>query len=245
MCWRAKTRIPMMRESRAYGWMFLVLLGFLLACRLWIGGEHRDDPGAVQVQRQAPAEKSPENPAPVHGGRAWGPSPFTVAAQVDRAAVARMRHEKMKALGYETPDKYYQMSLAQLQALAQEGDPYAMLQLAEQYYSEVEFIKGDPGFERDAKPKDVAMKYFEGAFLSGYVRVSAVVSMQMAAENKLVDAYAWQLLAQRYNDHTNDKVYGQYGTFATMSAMDKAAAQAKFDAMWQRILARAEAMHPG
>lgn len=170
---------------------------------------------------------------------AWGASPFSnVTSASVKDELAATRRQKMKALGYATPDQYYMMSLGQLEALAKKGDAYAMAQLGEQYYSEVEFIKNDKDFDRNENAKKAALNYFEGAFLAGYTHLASVISLKMIEENNLIDAYAWNLVSKSFNDHANDALYEKYSPFANMTEMQKAAAQAKFDAIWQRLVER-------
>lgn len=227
----------MIRTFAQFGWVISISAGLIFL----YGVFSNDDP---QWAMDSPKKNSPvlagqseERPAAMSSGTFWGASPFTMTATPETVAaeLAAMRYEKMKRLGYQTPAKYYHMSLGELKALAKNNDPYAMLQLAEQYFSEYDYIKGDPDFDKSRKPREIAMENIENAMRIGYTHAAAVAATQMAGEKDLIEAYAWHMFAQSFNDHSNDKLYEQDATFIKMTPMDKAEARGRMEAINQRI----------
>lgn len=204
---------------------------------MFFKGDPQPNADRAEQNSHAMAEQAEGGLSRLSAASSWGSSPFTGTATPEDivAQLATMRYDKMKKLGYETPAKYYQMSLTQLEELAKKGDAYAMLQLAEQYYSETDYIKNDPAYDRSRKPREIAMAHFEDAIRAGYTHAASVIAIQMAGENKTIDAYAWRLLSDRFNDHANDKIYQQYAVFDKMTVMDKAEARGKLDTILRKF----------
>jgi hypothetical protein len=227
----------MIRIYRSYSWILLISAGLFFAYHIFFKDDPQPKSHHAEQHNRAVAEQVAGSLSKISTGASWGASPFTGTASAKEIAaeVAAMRYEKMKKLGYETPAKYYDMNLVQLRELSKKGDAYAMIQLAEQYYSETDYIKNDPNFDKSRKPQDIALGYFEDAMRAGYTHAASIVSMEMAGENKPVDAYAWRMLSDRFNDHANDTIYNSYVSFDKMSDMDKAEARGKLDAIWHRF----------
>jgi hypothetical protein len=226
----------MIRIYRPPGWILAIAAGLLVAYCMFFKDGPQPNPEHAEQKSHVVAEQAGASPSRLSAASSWGASPFTGTATAEdiTAQLATMRYDKMKKLGYETPAKYYQMNLTQLEGLAKQGDAYAMLQLAEQYYSESDYIKNDPAYDRSRKPREIGMEHFEDAIRAGYTHAASVIAMQMAGENRTIDAYAWRLLSDRFNDHANDKTYEQYAVFDKMTAMDKAEARGKLDTILQR-----------
>ena len=235
-------RLFMLRKCMGYVTLALCCIVLLRVFHIYgkedhLAGKWRNESVSQKMERHPYIDE--KQPATSEMRIGWGASPFSDSVSSDiKSELVAARRRKMEALGYSTPDSYYKMGLKQLEDLAKAGDAYAMTQLAEQYYNEADFLKADAGFNSSVKAKDLAEKYYEDAFLSGYIHLAAVISRQMIEEGNLIDAYAWNMLSKSFNDHSNDQIYEKYSPFSTMTDMQKAAAQGKFDSVWQRIVER-------
>jgi len=220
-----------------FGWVVLIFAGLIFVYCTFFKDDLEPAPDSPQQNSQVVAGQPEGQPAGMSNGASWDASPFSATAKPEAVAaeLAAMRYKKMKMLGYQTPAKYYQMSLGELKALAKNNDPYAMVQLAEQYFSEYEYIKNDPSVDKSRKPREIAMENIENAVRVGYTHAATVAAIQMAGEKNLIEAYAWHMFAQSFNDHSNDKLYEQEATFAKMTPMDKAEARGRMEAINQRI----------
>jgi len=218
-------------------WIFPISASLIFVYCVFFKDDLQPAPDGQQQDSRVSVGQPQGNLAGMSTGTSWGASPFTATAKPETVAaeLAAMRFEKMKRLGYQTPAKYYEMSLGELKALAKNNDPYAMLQLAEQYFSEYDFIKGDPGVDKSREPREIAMENIENAVRVGYTHAATVAAIQMAGENDLIEAYAWHMFAQSFNDHSNDKSFEHDATFAKMTSIDKAEARGRMDAINQRI----------
>lgn len=132
----------------------------------------------------------------------WGASPFSnkVAQQDSGAARIAQRRAKMAAGRYPTPPEYDAMGLAQLQALAKQGDTFAMVQLGEQFSSERAALENDPALQIDANPNQLARDYFTLAIGRGYTQLPSMLANAALEKGDVADAYAWHLVAEKYND---------------------------------------------
>lgn len=227
----------MIRKFHQFGWIVPISAGLIFIYCVFSNDGLQQTPDSLQQNNRVLSGKPERKPVAISTGTSWDASPFSVTAAPETVAaeLAAMRYEKMKRLGYQTPAKYYQMSLGELKALAKNKDPYAMLQLAEQYFSEYDYIKGDPHVDKSRKPREIAMENIENAMRVGYTHAAAVAATQMAGEKDLIEAYAWHMLAQSFNDHSHDKLYEQDATFSKMTPMEKAEARGRMEALDQRI----------
>jgi hypothetical protein len=227
----------MIRKFHPSWWIVPISAGLIFVYCVFFKDDPQRASDSPQQNSRVLAGQPEGKPAGMSAGASWGESPFSATAKPEAvaAALAAMRYEKMKRLGYQTPAMYYQMSLGQLKALAKNNDPYAMLQLAEQYFSEYDYIKGDPDVDKSRKPREIAMENIEHAARVGHTHAAEVAAIQMVEQNDLIEAYAWHMFAQSFNDHSNDNLYKQDGTFAKMTPMEKAEARGRMDAINQRI----------
>ena len=227
----------MIKKISKSGWIVSISAGLIFIYCVFSNDDPQRVPDSPQQNNRVLAGQPEEKPTAMLTGTLWGASPFsaTAAPEAVAAELAAMRYDKMKRLGYPTPEKYYQMSLGELKALAKDHDPYAMLQLAEQYFSEYDYIKGDPDVDKSRKPREIAMENIENAMRVGYTHAASVAAIQMAGEKDLIEAYAWHIFAQSFNDHSNDKLYEQNATFSKLTPMEKAEARGRMDSISQRV----------
>ncbi|MET3132025.1 hypothetical protein AAKU55_002295 [Oxalobacteraceae bacterium GrIS 1.11] len=167
----------------------------------------------------------------------WVASPFSVAlpVTVDHVKIVEKRRARMESEGYQTPAKYYDMDLATLTKKAQQADVFAMLQLGEQYWSESDVIQHDPAAEVQGNSRDIAKKYFAGAIQGGATHLAAVVSSKLVADNEVVEAYAWHLMSEKFNDTSNIGFERSSASFSRLSAEQRAEGNRRYGELAQKI----------
>ncbi|HEX8610106.1 MAG TPA: hypothetical protein VF800_02355 [Telluria sp.] len=204
-------------------------------------------PGGDAVNSAGSVHNAAASDAGAHAASGPGPrlvagagsmSPFGTGkpptAEDPKQRQARLQ-EKMKQLGFFTPEKYYKFDLKTLKKMADTGDVFATLQLAEQFYSESEGLENDPAYDLGASPKAEGNKYLEKAATMGIVRAATLLSLRYQEEAKPVDAHAWSLISQKFGDKAaNVKGYGavKFPTDATSIKL----AQAKVDEIMDTML---------
>lgn len=184
----------------------------------------------------------------LHGEVSWPDSPFGLSFKEGEESILRRanvaaREKKMESLGYGSPPVYYDMDLGTLKKLARQGDGDAMLQLAEQYYNEGNFISSDPEFPKNEDPKLLAKQYLANAVGAGYSRAASILAKHYVEENDLINAYAWRLVAEKIGD-ANNQVWGKNtNQFSSLDEAQLRSAQARFDSIWSATAsARMESM---
>ena len=133
------------------------------------------------------------------------------------------RREHMLAMGINTPDAYYVMSLHELRERAEKKDVMALLQLAVQYGAETSDLEGEAGYDPAIDPRKEQKKYLIAAVNAGHIHSAAILARLYAQENNAVDAYAWHLLAERLGD-SSGSTWGRE-TFARLSYASRQAAE--------------------
>lgn len=167
-------------------------------------------------------------------GSTWSDSPFGTGAPISEPVTALSprelaRHKKMTAGGYGTPPAYYTMGLGALQALAAKGDADAMLQLAEQYLEESRSLVSDPSYPTNGDVVLLGKGYLAAALDAGRSRAASLLAQRYFRENNIVDAYAWQLMTERFG---NGNVPGiDASQFNYMNDEQKNESHAKYLAM--------------
>lgn len=207
----------------------LGLLGAVLASVWLLAREGDQAPPLAVVRTSAGGARAAAVPPP-HAATAASASPFGAGAAVvgaERLAPHVLaRQERMTRLAYATPERYYRMGLAQLQALAGKGDADAMLQLAEQYREAGAALASDPAYPRGAERDALANGYLESALNAGRSRAAALLARRFLDENRLIDAYAWHLMAQRTGG--GDLFEAGADPFASLGEAEKNLANEKF-----------------
>lgn len=168
--------------------------------------------------------------------KAWGLSPFGTSMprrESDAVRVAR-RRASMESNRYSTPPQYYTMGLSQLRTLAKQFDVFALVQLGEQYSSELSALQYDPAFDSSEDPRSLSKNYFTDAIRLGYTHLAAVQAAKSFERGDKVDAYAWQMIAQRFND-PDPGLSRRNDAFATLTAADKAAANKTYLELLSRL----------
>lgn len=207
-------------------------------------GNNDSDPGAHQppdsmaLPDPAPAATSTlaatAGTAPASGSAVLR-SPFGRAAPAPARPLAdrvQERREHMLAMGINTPDAYYAMSLHELRQRAASKDVMAMLQLAVQYGAETSDLEGEAGYDPAIDPRTEQKKYLVSAVNAGHIRSAAVLARLYSQENNAVDAYAWHLLAERLGDSSGSTWARE--TFARVSQAHRQAAGEKAQALFSQ-----------
>ncbi|MBV6321134.1 hypothetical protein [Duganella violaceipulchra] len=215
----------------------ITLAGLAVGAGLWLRpGDAPVPAAAVAVAAPAPAPAAQDIRPRSQGAAGLVRSPFgreAPPAQPDAAVRGEARRLRMQAGGYGTPAEYYRMDLKTLVAKAGLGDINAMLQLAEQYESESDALVDDPAFEARSNPHQLGRRYFEEAALAGRDRVVAVIAEKYQADGRPLEAYTWDLLAEKLGVPTPPGLRQQAG--AALSAQQRALAEAKLNDLTMRI----------
>lgn len=153
-------------------------------------------------------------------------SPFGKGAAPDLNYIARLdqRSKRMESGHYTTPVAYFDMSLTELRARADQNDVFARLQLAEQYWHESSEISRDPSFERGANSSESAIKYMSAAAAQGHSRAASMVSSMYETQGQIVEAYSWALVSKQLFDSTASELLTRYDN--RISPVQKQAAEA-------------------
>ncbi|MBV6320634.1 hypothetical protein [Duganella violaceipulchra] len=176
-----------------------------------LGGEPRPSNTPIGGPGSPPAKATAQTPTKEGAGpvmRAWGYSPFGTASPStvpDAKTLATERMEKMRKMGVGTPEKYFYMPLKVLKELGKTGDPFALLQLGQQYWDEGAMLEQDPDYDFKENPKSLALRYTNEAFLAGYNRAALILANRLSQENP-TEAYAWALVSQESGDKDANKV---------------------------------------
>lgn len=132
----------------------------------------------------------------------WGPSPFEIGtiqgltgAQDQKVIAARRR--QMASSGYHTPEEYDHMGVKELRTRADNGDPSALLQLGERYWSEPTTMAADPDAEMTGDARNLAVQYFIKASRGGAVQVTQVVAQRIFESGDVAEAAARNMVAQQ------------------------------------------------
>jgi hypothetical protein len=145
----------------------------------------------------------------------------------DSTELIKRRKQIMVAGGYTTPEKYFHMDIGELTGLERSGDVFASLQLGERYWSEAKALEYDPDADYSDAPKNIAIHHFVIAIRGGAGNVSAIVAKRMFEDGKVIEAAAWDMIAQRNEQQANQASYGKDRDFSKMSYEQLNAAQKK------------------
>jgi hypothetical protein len=160
----------------------------------------------------------------------WGASPFsnTIPVRENEAVRIAKRRTKMESGNYQTPPEYDTMNLAHLRHLARQGDVFAMVQLGEQYSSELEALQHDPAFEVGANPNRLAKHYFTQAIGRGHTHLVSVLASTALEKGDVAEAYAWHLVSEKFNDKDTD-FHRRKAAFLNLSQEQLASALKKYE----------------
>jgi hypothetical protein len=221
----------------------LVIFSAILATLWFFYSDANDsardsDDGSIALVPLAQHAKTAEA---THAG-SWLGSPFGNGLPAKERVAAKPQHvlarqKKMESLGYGSPPAYYDMSLNTLKALAKKGDGDAMLQLAEQYSEEANFLASDPDYPKGEDLKMLAKQYLVDAVNAGYSRAAAILSKKHFEENNPVEAYAWKMMSEKLGDGNNSVWGKETNQFASLTEEQKQLANAKFASILEMDLA--------
>ncbi len=149
-----------------------------------------------------------------------------------------LRRKRMSGK-YMTPPEYFTMNLAQLTALAKGGDVYAMIQLGEQFAHESSALERDPAYDWNNKNSmAIADRHFASAIAGGYTVVAGAQALRYAQAGSPVEAYAWSLVAERFNDRGSLVAFARTGVAEKLSKQELQAGELRFVELWQQIEGR-------
>jgi hypothetical protein len=211
-----------------------IALASIIAFVLWPHAQPNTAPAEVQAE----AASAQSRASTVFQGNSWGSSPFALGAQhtaTDQTEMIKQRRKVMTAGGYQTPERYFSMSVKELRQLASVGDVSAMLQLGERHWSESASADHDPELDVEGISRDVATRYFIRALQGGAAMVTTVMAKRTYGNGDIVEAAAWDRLARRYGQHQNNQAVDTARTFTGMSAQQSAAAESRAKQIAQQI----------
>lgn len=167
-------------------------------------------------------------------GRGAPPAPKSLDERI------KTRRSRMEKYLYSTPPNYFTMTLAELDTRAKNNDVFALLQLAEQYWSEGEELADDPSYDNKLPAKQTAISYMIGAAGQGHSRAATVASWMYEDQGQVIEAYAWGLVSQKMLDRRNDDKVEAYSKSLSRSQQDQAEAIAikEFAQIQQRLIAK-------
>ena len=149
----------------------------------------------------------------------WGPSPFGLggATTPDPKEIILKRRQKMSADSLITPEDYFNMGIKQLSGLAESGDSFAMLQLAERYWSEADNLASDPDARVNEDSHKIAISYFEAAFRGGVLNIPVVLGKRAFESGDIIEAAAWDIMARHMGQNANSDFYARNNAFSNLS----------------------------
>lgn len=164
-----------------------------------------------------------------HVGSLRGPStsPFSIAERQDAAELIDARRERMKRGGYSTPERYFSLSLSELNRAARTGDLYATLQLADRYYYEASDAQFEDGFDLDSPPQTKGRELFEAAALAGHGEVLNRLTLIAETEKNREQLATWTVFAEKIGQPLKEKV--------DLSASERQAAEARVAVMLKQL----------
>ncbi|GJI88049.1 hypothetical protein RugamoR1_12120 [Rugamonas sp. R1(2021)] len=149
----------------------------------------------------------------------WSNSPFSKGASLppDQTEITKKRRARMAADGILTPEKYFSMSLKELNALGKAGDTLASLQLAERYWNDPAVLVYDPEMDTSKNPREIALEFYIRAVRGGAGKITAVIAKRMVDDGNLVEGAAWDMLAQRFGQDKNEETFTRNLTFSKLT----------------------------
>lgn len=165
-------------------------------------------------------------------GRRPAPSPPTLEQRKSRTKQA------LDKAGLHTPERYYDLGLKSLRALAERGDIYAALQLGTQYLFLNEAIEYDPDYDFSKNPTQEAAKYFTKTALMGSSSSMLMLATKLAPVNP-VDGYAWKILAEQLTDEGTREFFQKNQFDFNLSAADMQKALQRSEELKRQLLSAA------
>lgn len=109
-------------------------------------------------------------------------------------------NDALRKLGYFIEERYYKMGLDSLRKAAATQDVQALTHLAERYMFEFHGHPQAPGHEPGFAYLQAAREALQSAYVLGNLHAAAMLSESYLMERQVVDAAAWNLVAQRSGD---------------------------------------------
>ena len=216
--------------------LWIAMAAILGTGAMYLLNTEQAPPAPVIEPAASAARQSAERSAPPALPSAHSSSPFgrASAAPDDPAQRRAARKARMEAGGYSTPAKYFAMELPELRRLAQAGDVFALVQLAEQYSSEWAALQDQAGFDSQASPKVLSEQLFTEAMQGGFTQLAPVMAVKAIETDDLVAAYAWNLVSEKLRN-SNAALDRQRARFSSLSDTQKNEAIRKSEEMLQRL----------
>jgi hypothetical protein len=182
-----------------------------------------------------------EASGPTAGGGSGSSSPVAAGAlaQANLDALPELEspadlaaREALRALGYHIDAKYYKMSLAELRRAAARQDAQALMHLAERYLFALDGRRQDPEFQPGFDYRQAAREALQQALAAGNRHSAAVISESFLTEGRIVEAAAWNLMAQRLGDKLSADWFLGTADYKQMSPEQREKARQMAEQLW-------------
>ncbi|MBU6951087.1 hypothetical protein [Hahella sp. HN01] len=130
----------------------------------------------------------------------------------------------LEDMGYLIPPELHSYDLTTLESLATQGDTNAMVHLGERYLYFIKDNPRHPDFRKDVNYPALAKSYFGEALKRGHKHAAAILSEAYFSEDRMVEAYAWNIVAEKLGDQLSVDWFRSTDKYQTLSDEQKAQA---------------------
>ncbi len=236
--------------------MLFVLALLLLALLLWwMRRDHAADtpmpapPAVAETTAAAAPLPGPSVIEHLPGDTAAGP--LSADAHVHDEAPENLpvmdaeKERKMQELGYLLPPEYHDKDLFTLQALAKNGDIWALVHLGERYYFDIGVRADHPDRRAALDYPKLAKDAFREALARGHRHSAAILAEVHLLEKNSVDAYAWILIAEKQGDDISVDWFRRTKDFQNLASTERAKAEARAQELEREISELRGRIFPG
>ena len=147
-------------------------------------------------------------------------SPFGMMPQPDQSAEERIRNRKayMAKDGITMDERYFRMSVEELDQRGKNGDALASIQIAQRYWNEADGMQSEAGTDFSDKPHAIALRFYTMATRGGAAFIPEIVAnhLYLSGENP-TEAAAWDMIAQKFGSSATSVKPGPARTFRSMT----------------------------
>lgn len=232
--------------------ILLLLLTALLTLLAWMLARDSAPPAPAHAPAQIAQTEQPSRAEP---GAAELPPP----TQIDPAAHTHAhddapenqpvmdaeKERKMQELGYLLPPEYHDKDLFTLQALAKNGDVWALVHLGERYYFDIGVRADHPERRAALDYPKLAKEAFREALARGHRHSAAILAEVHLLEKNPVDAYAWNLIAEKQGDDISVDWFRRTRDYQDLAVADREKAVARAQELEREISELRGRIFPG
>ncbi|ABC33303.1 conserved hypothetical protein [Hahella chejuensis KCTC 2396] len=145
-------------------------------------------------------------------------------AAAEMSLEERYPKQWLEDMGYLIPPELHSYNLTTLESLATQGDTNAMVHLGERYLYFIKDNPRHPDFRKNVNYPALAKSYFGEALKRGHKHAAAILSEAYFSEDRMVEAYAWNLVAEKLGDQLSVDWFRSTDKYQTLSDAQKAQA---------------------